>query len=78
MNWLAKLAQAGAFVAHLEMLRDFVCLQLLLSQSTAEAYASLWYQLHHQFAFRDVAFLYEVVPVDFLEGAWSLAASSAV
>ena len=52
--------------------------EFLLSQSTAEAYASLWYQLHHQSAFRDVVLLYEVVPVDFLEGAWSLAASSAI
>ena len=60
------------------MLRDLVSLQFLLSRSTEEASASLWYQLQHHFASRDMVLLHEVVPVDFLKGAWSLAVSIAV
>ena len=49
----------GLGATQLRILGEFLCLQLLPSQSTAEAYASLWYPLHHQLAFGDVVSLYE-------------------
>ena len=68
--WAVTSDSVGAFVAHPSDAARF------------HLSAVLAFPVHCgslcQLAFRDVVLLYEVVPVDFLEGAWSLAASSAV
>ena len=60
----------NTFIAHLQMLRPALCIQILLSETTAAvAYDKVLYDIHHQHC-QTLVVLYEVVPIEYLRLVW--------